>query len=161
MCFGFDDQLTFCSNFLLFAGLMWVLHQRILFLPYSLHSRVCFWSKKLGPGICRSHLMFFLTFLLIASPTLLFYFYFFVLSTFSKNNQSTYFIYNLAFSFYLYYLKKKIDKLFPNKECLQILLEGSKKKKNLPALFHILIHIVSFVYCYLHFQLISQVFKTM
>ena len=116
---------------------MWVLHQRILFLPYSLHSRVCFWSKKLGPGICRSHLMFFLTFLLIASPTLLFYFYFFVLSTFSKNNQSTYFIYNLAFSFYLYYLKKKIDKLFPNKECLQILLEGSKKKKPSSSISHI------------------------
>ena len=50
MRLGFDDNLAFCLNFLLFIGLTWVLHQRRLFITYSLHDRVLFLVKKLGLG---------------------------------------------------------------------------------------------------------------
>ena len=94
----------------------------------------------------------------------LLYYLFFLLSTFSKkikiNSQL------ILFSFYLLSIvlsKEKVGKLFPNIKCLLISLEGSngKGKKKIFQLYFTYQPIVCFVCCYLHFQLISKVFKSM
>ena len=52
MCLGFDDQVAFSLNVLLFVGLTLVLQQRNLFVPYPSHDQILFffffWVKKLG-----------------------------------------------------------------------------------------------------------------
>ena len=167
--------MDFSLNILLFIGLTLVLQQIILFVPYTSHDQILFfffWCQKARVNYYFQSKSYCLRVSLYIFPHNFsycksYFTFFFLLSTFSKkikiNSQL------ISFSFQLLsivILTNKLGKLFPNIKCLLISLEGSneKKKKSKQKIFQLYFTyqpIVCFVCCYLHFQLISKVFKSM